>query len=133
MREQTIVAGLWERLAPLIPPRVRRFRHPGRLARDDQAVLAGILFVARTGIPWQQLPTTAFGVSGSTCWRRLAAWQEQGIWQRLHETLLAELRAAGALDLAHAVVDSSHLRALKGGSRSGRARSTAAGPVPNTT
>jgi len=125
--------GLWERLAPLIPVRQRRFHHPGRLARDDRAVLAGILFVARTGIPWQQLPTAAFGVSGSTCWRRLAAWQEQGIWQRLHEGLLAELRAAGALDLAYAVVDSSHLRALKGGTRSGPVRSTAAGPAPSTT
>jgi len=133
MREQEIVDGLWERLAPLIPVRTRRFRYPGRHARDDRAALAGILFVLRTGIAWQQLPTAAFGVSGSTCWRRLARWQELGVWQRLHEVLLAELRAAGALDLAHAVVDSSHLRALKGGTRSARARSTAAGPVPSIT
>lgn len=132
MREREIVDGLWERIAPLIPARTRRFRYPGRLARDDRAALAG-LFVLRTGIPWQQLPTSAFGVSGSTCWRRLARWQEQGVWQRRHEVLLAELRAAGALDLAHAVVDSSHLRALKGGPRSGRARSTVAGPAANTT
>jgi transposase len=115
--DRAVIAALTR--APLIPPRVRRFRYPGRLARDDKAVLAGILFVARTGIAWQQLPTAAFGVSGSTCWRWLAAWQEQGIWQRLHEVLLAELRAAGALDLAHAVVDSSHLRALKGGDQVG--------------
>jgi hypothetical protein len=38
-----------------------------------------------------------------------------GVWQRLHEILLAELRAAGKLDLSRAVVDSSHVRALKGG------------------
>ncbi|RZU76029.1 putative transposase of IS4/5 family DUF4096 [Micromonospora kangleipakensis] len=73
MREKEIVDGLWERLAPLIPARSRRFRYPGRLARDDRAALAGILFVARTGIPWQKLPITVFGVSGSTCWRRLAS------------------------------------------------------------
>lgn len=132
MREREIVDGLWERLGPLIPARTRRFRSPGRLARDDRAALAGILFVLRTGIPWQQLPTSAFGVSGSTCWRRLARWQEQGVWQRLHEVLLAELRAVGALDLAYAVVDASHLRALKGGTTSGRARSIAAGPAANT-
>jgi transposase len=133
VREQAIVDELWQRLAPLIPQRQRRFRYPGRLARDDRAALAGILFVARTGIAWQQLPTAAFGISGSTCWRRLAAWQEQGVWQRLHETLLAELRAVGALDLAHAVVDSSHLRALKGGTRSGRARSIAPDPARSIT
>lgn len=93
--------------------------------------MAGILFVLRTGIAWQQLPTAAFGVSGSTCWRRLAAWQEVGVWQRLHEVLLTELRAIGALDLAHAVVDSAHLRAVKEGTRSGQARSTVAVPVPS--
>src|SRR4051794_10728730 len=112
MREQDIIDGLWERLAPVIPARPRRFRYPGRRARDDRAALAGIVFVLRTGIAWQQLPTSAFGVSGSTCWRRLAAWHEVGAWQVLHERLLAELRAAGALDLAHAVAVSSHLRAL---------------------
>ncbi len=56
-----------------------------------------------------------FGASGATCWRRLKEWHDAGAWQRLHEALLAELRAAGRLELAHAVVDSAHLRALKGG------------------
>ena len=132
MRERTIVDGLWERLAPLVPTRTRRFRHPGRLRRDDRAALAGILYVLRTGIGWQDLPTAAFGVSGSTCWRRLREWHEQGVWQRLHEVLLAELRAADALDLAHAVVDSSHIRALKRGTTPARARSTAPAPAPST-
>jgi transposase len=71
--------------------------------------------VVRAGIRWNDLPTTASGVSGATCWRRLKECHEAGVWQRLHETLLAELRSAGLLDLAHTVVDSSHLRALKGG------------------
>jgi len=133
MREQRVVDGLWERLEPLLPRRTRRFRYPGRLRRDDRAALAGILYILRTGIGWQDLPTAAFGVSGSTCWRRLREWHEQAVWQRLHEVLLAELRAAGALDLAHAVVDSSHLRALKGGTTRARARSTAAAPAPSTT
>lgn len=124
MREQEIIDQLWDRLEPLLPQRTRRYRHPGRLRRDDRAALAGILHVLRTGINWQQLPTTTFGVSGSTCWRRLSEWQEQGVWQQLHEVLLAELRAAGLLDLAHAVVDSSHVRALKGGTTSAPARST---------
>lgn len=119
--------------APLIPARTHGFRHRGRLARDDPAALAGILCVLRTGIPWQQLPTSAFGVPGSTCWRRLARWQEQGVCQRLHEVPLAELRAAGALDLAYAVVDASHVRVLKGETTSGRARSIAAGSAASTT
>jgi hypothetical protein len=45
--------------------------------------------------------------------------------QQLHELLLAELNAAGALDWSKAVIDSSHVRAVKGGPKPGRARSTA--------
>jgi hypothetical protein len=42
-------------------------------------------------------------------------WHEAGVWQHLHERLLAELRAAGLLDLSAALVDFTHLRALKRG------------------
>ncbi|MFB7239253.1 hypothetical protein ACFCXK_31265 [Streptomyces sp. NPDC056269] len=36
--------------------------------------------------------------SGQTCWRRLARWQQAGVFNRLHRILLAELNAAGELD-----------------------------------
>jgi len=132
MYDRVLSDELWDRLAPLIPARPRRYRFPGRRRTDDRAALQGILFVLATGIGWNRLPTAAFGASGATCWRRLAEWTEAGVWQRLFAQVLAELRAAGRLDLAYAVADSSHLRALKGGRRSARARSTAAGPAANT-
>jgi hypothetical protein len=50
-----------------------------------------------------------------TCWRRQRDWNEAGVWQRLHEASPAELNAAGALDFSKAVVDGSHIAALKGG------------------
>jgi len=68
-----------------------------------------------------------------TAWRRLRDWQQAGVWQQLHEQLLAELRAAGALDWSRAVIDSSHVRALKGGPKPGRARPAVPGPAPSTT
>jgi hypothetical protein len=54
------------------------------------------------------------------------------VWQRLHESLLAELHAAGALDWSKAVIDSSHIRALKGGPQQDRARSTVPEQARNT-
>jgi transposase len=54
-----------------------------------------------------------------TCWRRLAEWHEAGVWDRLHQVLLAESHAAGKLDWSRAVIDSSHVRALKGGPKTG--------------
>src|SRR5262249_6992364 len=52
--------------------------------------------------------------SGSTCWRRLVEWERAGVWRRLHETLLAELRRRGRLDQRWTVVDSGSVRAMRG-------------------
>lgn len=86
---------LWELFAPLIPEVPRRQRFPGRKRIDDRRVLTGILFVLQTGIPWESLPQEMGCGSGVTCWRRLREWQAAGVWQRLHELLLAKLNEAG--------------------------------------
>ncbi len=96
-------------------------------------MLCGILYVLHTGIQWEHLPQDPGFGSGMTCWRRLRAWNEAGGWQRLHEVLLAELIAAARLDWSRCVVDSSHVRALKGGSTRAPRRSTAAGPARYST
>ncbi len=70
---------LWRLIEPLLPARKRRFRHPGRKRLDDRRTLAGILFVLRTGIAWQQLPQELGYGSGMTCWRRLKEWQQAGV------------------------------------------------------
>ncbi|WP_051822122.1 IS5 family transposase, partial [Streptomyces alboviridis] len=95
-----VVDGLWARIEPLLPVVPRRADRPGRRRLEDRKVLCGILFVLYTGIPWEFLPQELGFGSGMTCWRRLRDWNEAGVWQRLHESLLAELHAAGALDLS---------------------------------
>ncbi|MEU1276129.1 IS5 family transposase [Streptomyces sp. NPDC005799] len=110
---------LWARIEPLLPIVPRRADHPGRKRLDDRKVLSGILFVLYTGIPWEFLPQELGFGSGMTCWRRLRDWNDAGVWQRLHESLLAELHAAGALDWSRAVIDGSHVRAMKGGPKTG--------------
>jgi transposase len=109
---------LWRRIEPLLPKRrPRNRRHAGRKPLPDRAVLTGILFVLRTGLPWNLLPQEMGCGSGTTCWRRLVRWQRAGVWKRLHAVLLTELRSRGDLDLARAIVDSSSLRALRGGKK----------------
>ncbi|MEV0938176.1 IS5 family transposase [Streptomyces phaeochromogenes] len=110
---------LWVRIEPLLPVVPRRPDHPGRKRLDDRKVMSGILFVLYTGIPWEFLPQELGFGSGMTCWRRLRDWNDAGVWQRLHESLLAELHAASALDWSRAVIDGSHVRALKGGPKTG--------------
>jgi transposase len=124
---------LWARIEPLLPIKPRRFRSPGRKRLPDRQVLCGILFVLHTGIQWEYLPQQLGFGSGMTCWRRLQEWNEAGVWQRLHELLLAELHAADKLDWSRTIIDSSHVRAPRRGPKAARARSTVAGRAPSTT
>jgi transposase len=112
--------SLWNHIEPLLPPpKPRRFRFPGRKPIDNRKALTGILFVLKTGINWEDLPWELGCGSGMTCWRRLSDWQKAGVWQALHEKLLAQLQAADQIDWSRAAVDSGSVRAL-GGRRSDR-------------
>lgn len=123
---------LWERIEPLLPRWEYVLPKLGRKPIPDRLALQGILFVLHTGIQWEFLPQELGFGSGMTCWRRLAKWNEAGVWQRLHEVLLAELNAAGKLDWSRAVIDSSHVRAARRGPKAARARSTVPDRAPST-
>jgi|SRR6266436_5375163 len=113
---------LWELVEPLLPVKERRYRYPGRKRLPDREALQGILFVLHTGISWTHLPAELGFGSGVTCWRRLDEWQRAGVWERLHEVLLARLRAAGEIEWSRAIADASHVQAKKGAPRRARAR-----------
>jgi transposase len=107
---------LWSLIGPLLPAPKPRPRG-GRPPISNRAVLTGILFVLRTGIPWEYLPQEMGCGSGMTCWRRLRDWQQAGVWGRVHRTLLKRLREADRIDWSRAVVDSSSIRAVGGAKR----------------
>ena len=112
---------LWEAIQPLLPPpKPRRFRYPGRKPVDDRKALTGILFVLKTGIPWEDLPWEMGCGCGMTCWRRLHAWQEAGVWFRLHQVLLQRLDDVDQIDWSRAAADSTFARAFGGVEGSGR-------------
>ncbi len=123
---------LWAKVEPLLPP-VREAGTVGRPPVPNRAALTGILFVLKTGIAWEDLPAEMNCGCGMTCWRRLRDWDAAGVWQRLHEVLLAELRAAGQLELAATVADASYVRAFLGAPTPAPALWTAVGRAPSTT
>ena len=108
--------SLWDLAGPLLPPD-KPPQSDGRPPIPNRKTLTGILFVLKTGIPWEYLPQEMGCGCGMTCWRRLHAWQEQGVWQRILETLQARLNGAGGIDWSRAVVDSSSVRAVFGGTK----------------
>ena len=124
---------LWNEIEPLLPPPPPASPKGGRPPVDNRSALRGIIFVNRTGIPWQMLPTEVFGVSGSSCWRRFDEWTAAGIWPALHERLLDRLGKAGGVDLEHVVVDSQSVRALRGGRTPAPTLRTVLNPAANVT
>jgi len=121
MSKPLVSDTLWEAIAPLIPPEPPKPKG-GAPRVPDRAALAGIIFVLRTGIPWQMLPVEMGCGSGSTCWRRLRDWQAAGVWEQLPHTLLNRLGRAAAIDWSRACVDSASIRAKKGGHKPARIR-----------
>ena len=121
MAKPLVSDALWEALQPLLPPpKPRRSHHPGRKPLEDRKALTGILFVLKTGIPWEDLPVEMGCGCGMTCWPRLHAWQEQGVWFRLLQVLLQRLEDAGQIDWSRAAADSSFARAFGGVEGSGK-------------
>jgi transposase len=125
---------LWKLVEPLLPPPKKRRRlNPGRKPKDNRAVLTGILFVLKTGIPWEYLPKEMGCGSGMTCWRRLRDWQEGGVWEKIRGVLLQTLEDAQQIDWSRVVVDSTSVRAVFGGRKRAPIPRIAANPARSIT
>ena len=131
MRKPLVTDELWAAIEPLLPSEPPKPRG-GRPRCNDRVALAGIIFVLRSGIPWEMLPSE-LGCSGMTCWRRLRDWQEAGVWAGLHRVLLECLQDAGHLDWSRASLDSAAVAAKRGVPRPDRTRRIAANRARSAT
>jgi transposase len=133
MSKPLVSDELWAIVAPLLPPEPAKSRggRPRRIS--DQAAFTGILFVLKSGIPWEMLPQELGCGSGMTCWRRLRDWQNAGVWGRLHRVLLQRLQDVGRIDWGRASLDSASVPAPGGANRRVRTRRTAASWAPSAT
>ena len=102
---------LWDLVEPFLPIPPRR-PQGGRPRVSDRACLTGIVFVLRSGIPWQMLPQELACGSGMTCWRRLRDWQLAGVWDLIHFALLDWLARHDQIDWSRAVLDSCSVRGV---------------------
>jgi transposase len=96
----------WARLAPLLPPQKPK---TGRTNLDHRRIINGILWILRTGAPWEDLPER-YGTRGTVS-SRYYRWRKAGIWDRIFADLQAQADADGALDWTIHFVDSTIVRA----------------------
>lgn len=72
----------YERIAAMLPGKPG---DPGRSAKDNRLFVEAVLWVARTGSPWRDLPDE-FGEWNSV-YQRFARWSNKGVWQRVFSEL----------------------------------------------
>jgi transposase len=111
MHRHAIKDDQWERIKDMLPGQVGE---PGVTAKDNRLFVDAVLWIARTGAPWRDLPVR-FGHWNSV-WRRFDRWSKKGVWERI----MIEL---GDPDFEKLIIDSTVIRAhqhaagKKGGQR----------------
>jgi transposase len=99
---------LWEFIEPLLPPHAKE----GKPRAEDRRTINAILYVLKTGIPWNDLPKE-YG-DDITAWRRLREWDKQGVWKRIMDALVAKGYSMDIVDMDSLSIDSDTIPAKKG-------------------
>ena len=133
MAKPLVSDELWALVAPLLPPEPPKPKG-GRPRVPDRAALTGIIFVLKSGIPWELLPQEMGCGSGMTCWRRLRDWHDAGVWEAAapHSCSIVSAKRARSTG-ARASLDCASIPAKRGATASVPIPRTAANPAPNAT
>jgi transposase len=89
----------WERIKDLLPGQAGQ---RGVTAKDNRLFIDAVLWIAKTGAPWRDLPER-FG-NWNSVWRRFDRWARKGVWRKVFETLQDP-------DLEWLILDSTIIRA----------------------
>ena len=89
----------WDRLAPVLPG---KDGDPGRSGTDNRLFVEAVLWVARTGAPWRDLPS-AFG-NWNSVFRRFRRWAQKGVFDLIFKAL------SGDPDFEYVMIDGTIIR-----------------------
>lgn len=103
--------ALWERVQPLlIIHKVRK--KPGRPRKDDRKILNGLIWLARTGAQWVEIPRH-FGAK-STVHDRFQEWVEAAVFEKAWALLLREFDGLKGIDWTWQAADGCIVKAPLG-------------------
>ena len=94
-----MLIGNGERIPPLLPGKEGDV---GRTAQDNRQFINGVLWIARSGAPWRDLPER-YG-NWNSVFQRFRRWSVKGVWQQAFDALQEP-------DLDWLLIDSTMIRA----------------------
>jgi transposase len=98
-RRHELTDAQWEKIKDLLPGKKT---DPGRTAVDNRLFVNAVLYVLKTGVPWEDLPGR-YG-KPNTVWKRFDRWCANGVWERL-------AKALGDPELEEVQLDSTTVKA----------------------
>lgn len=103
----------WERIEHLLPGKAS---DRGVTAKDNRQFVEAVLWIARTGVPWRDLPPELG--NWHNVYTRFSRWGKAGVWQRIIEAVSRDA------DLQALLLDSTIVRAHQhaAGAQKNRAR-----------
>jgi transposase len=115
MRRYELREDQWLRIALLLPGKEG---DRGRSGEDNRKFVHAVLWIARSGAPWRDLPERFGNWNGSpsdSVFQRFNRWAKKGVWQQVFEVLQEPDRTANRLDWI--LADSTIIRAHRAANR----------------
>ena len=94
----------WQRINGLLPGKEG---DKGRHGEDNRLCIDAVLWIARAGAPWRDLPPQ-FGKWGSV-WKRFRRWAEKGVFERVFQAL------SGDPDFEYGLIDGTIVKVHRHG------------------
>ena len=100
MARRELRTDQWHRIRDLLPGKKS---DPGRTAADNRKFVDAVLWMARTGSQWRELPPE-FG-NWNSVFQRYSRWAKKDVWESLFKAL------ADDPDFEYVMVDATIVRA----------------------
>ena len=111
-RRHTLRDDQWEKIKDALPGKKG---DPGRTGEDNRRFLEAVMWIARTGAPWRDLPPEHG--KWSTVHKRFVRWSKNGVWQMIFNTLAVDRDTEWLMIDSTIVRAHQHAAGAKGGSR----------------
>ncbi len=111
-RRHSLRDDQWERIEHALPG---KSSDPGRTCSDNRLFVEAIMWIAKTGAPWRDLPQE-YG-KWSSVHKRFMRWAKKGVWQMVFNTLAVDADTEWLMIDSTIVRAHQHAAGAKGGSK----------------